>query len=557
MFLRKRKINDPEIFPDEIFMDARNIPQFDKQQFEGRLEKPISKKAFFFISAFFAFIGVFFFGKIFSLQAIRGGELSERSEKNSLKIEFLLPVRAVISDRNGVKLVWSDGDMRKYTDLLGFSHILGYIGLPSENDLKERDIILMNSVIGKNGIEKKYEDYLIGTRGTKLVERDSNDEIISESVQILPQTNTDFMLAIDSRVQAQLAKSMESVIQDRGFHGGAGIIIDVADGEVLSMVSLPEFNSQIMTNGEPREEIQEFFQDDDKFFLNRAVTGLYAPGSIVKPFVALAALNEGIISPEKQIFSAGNISIPNPYFPDKKSVFYDWKAHGFVDMKKALAVSSDVYFYEIGGGFENQKGLGISRIGDYAKKFGFNSKTGIDADWESEGIIPTPEMKEKSNPQDPTWRIGDTYNASIGQGNFQVTPIEMAVYAASLANSGKIVQPRLVLNKEENQNTRQINIPEEYFKVVREGMRMAVTEGTASGLNIYNVAVAGKTGTAEVGSAKKLVNSWVIGFFPYEKPKYAFAVILEKGPYDNLIGASYAMRQLLDWMVYHTPEYLK
>ncbi len=273
--------------------------------------------------------------------------------------------------------------------------------------------------------------------------------------------------------------------------------------------------------------------------------------------MALGALNEGVISPKKKIYDTGSISIPNPYFPDKKSVFYDWKAHGWVDMRKALAVSCDVYFYEIGGGFGGQKGLGIKKIGEYARMFGLGRKTGIDLNGEKKGTVPSPELKRKKL-KNAIWRIGDTYNASIGQGSFQVTPIQMAVYAATLANGGKILRPHLIKSASgDDFMKRKIDIPNRYFQIVKEGMRMAVLDGTASGLNISSVKIAAKTGTAEIGTSKKYVNSWVIGFLPYDNPKIAFAIVLEKGPAKNLVGALYAARQLFDWMAFNAPEYFK
>jgi len=539
-------MKNTEIYPDEIFIDSENIPKFDTQQFEGRLEKPITKKTFWFLSVFFGLLLLLLLTKIFYLQVVQGKTLTERGEKNSLRQEIILPPRAIISDRNGVRLVWDEGESRNYIDSPGFSHILGYTGLPSKEDLERKEALLMNEKIGKDGIEKKYESVLRGTVGVKLVEVDSQNNITSESIQSPPRSEENFNLTIDSRVQSKFFQIMASVVKGYNFQGGAGVILDVNTGEVLSLVSWPEYNPK---------NLESFLNDKSKPFLNRAIAGLYAPGSIVKPLIALASLNEGTISPEKQIFSSGSISIPNPFFPDKKSVFYDWKAHGWVDMKEALAVSSDVYFYEIGGGFEDIKGLGIKKIEDYAKKFGFTSKTGIDLNGEEEGIVPSPELKARVNPADPIWRIGDTYNASIGQGYFHITPVEMAVYAAALANNGKIIKPCLVSCS--TLGVEQIDIPEKYFNIVKEGMRMAVTEGTASGLNAANVALAAKTGTAEIDAAKKYINSWVIGFFPYENPRYAFAVVMEKGPYQSPVGALYIMRQLIDWMSIYTPEYLK
>jgi len=547
MFSKKKK--NLEIYPDEIFMDAKNIPEFDTQQFEGRLEKPISRKTFLFFYAFLGLVAIFFLGKIFYLQIIQGQVLSERAEKNNLQQEIILPPRAIIEDRKGVKLAWNEGEARNYINLPGFSHLLGYLGLPSKNDLEKGNDILMNVMIGKDGIEKKYQDFLQGIRGIKLVEIDSQHNITSESVQNPPLSSENLDLTIDSRIQSQFFKIIDATAREHNFQGGAGIILDANKGEVLSMVNWPEYNSK---------DIENSLNDKNNPFLNRAISGFYAPGSIIKPLIALSALNEGIISPEKQIFSSGSIPIPNPFFPDKKTVFYDWKAHGWVDMRKAIAVSSDVYFYEVGGGFEGQKGLGIKKIEEYAKKFGLASKTGIDLDGEGEGIIPNPELKTKSNPEDPIWRVGDTYNASIGQGYFHITPLEVAIYAAALANNGKIIQPHLVKPPMLRNccATSEVGIPEKYFKIVKEGMRMSVTEGTASALNVSRVDIAAKTGTAEVGGAKRYVNSWVIGFFPFENPKYAFSVVMEKGPYHNLIGAPYVMRQLIDWMSIYTPEYL-
>jgi len=196
-------------------------------------------------------------------------------------------------------------------------------------------------------------------------------------------------------------------------------------------------------------------------------------------------------------------------------------------MFRALAVSSNVYFYEIGGGYQDQEGLGIFKIEEYLSLFGFGSKTGANVFSEQEGVIPTPEWKAGVFDGEK-WRIGDTYNTSIGQYGFQVTPIQVARGIAAIANSGNLLTPKIVLDDEKSEKKVNIDIPEEYFKVIKEGMRMAVTEGTAQGLHLPFVNVAAKTGTAERGVTKKFVNSWITGFFPYENPKYAFVVIMEE-----------------------------
>jgi len=272
--------------------------------------------------------------------------------------------------------------------------------------------------------------------------------------------------------------------------------------------------------------------------------------------MAIAALAEGVITPEKQILSTGSISIQNPYYPNIKSVFNDWKAHGLVDMWRAIAVSSDVYFYAIGGGYEDQKGIGIANIEKYARMFGFGELTGIDITDEKSGTIPNPEWKAKMF-EDGVWRLGNTYHTVIGQYGFQTTLLQALRAVAGIANDGTLVTPHLLKDPTQEVSTSKIPILQQHLQVAREGMRQGVTSGTVTGLGVGYVSVAGKTGTAEIDAGKKYINSWVVGFFPYEKPRYAFAIVMERGPHDNTIGGVYVMRQMFDWMNQNTPEYIK
>lgn len=249
--------------------------------------------------------------------------------------------------------------------------------------------------------------------------------------------------------------------------------------------------------------------------------------------------------------------VPNPYDPSKPTIFRDWRAHGATDMRRAIAVSSDTYFYQIGGGFGSQKGLGIDRIKKYLERFGFTKKTGFDDSNEALGIIPDPAWKEKTFDGE-VWRVGDTYNTAIGQYGMQITPIQAVVATAALANGGYLVTPSLLFTSTTSVQTgKKFGGNPENFTVSKEGMRQAVLDGTAAGLNTKAVAIAGKTGTAELGARKDFVNSWVIGFWPYENPKYAFAVVMERGPVKNLVGATSVMRKTIDWMAVNAPEYFK
>ncbi len=366
----------------------------------------------------------------------------------------------------------------------------------------------------------------------------------------------DLVTTIDSRVQGELFSLIKNAAENFNFSGGAGVIMNVQNGEIITSTSFPEYNSATLSLGKDSATIQSYINDKRKVFMDRTISGLYTPGSIVKPFFALGALTEGIISPVKQILSTGSISIPNPYDKTKFTVFKDWRANGWTDMREALAVSSDVYFYSIGGGYGDQTGLGIANIEKYAKLFGIGEKTGVDLPDEADGTIPSPAWKAKNFAGD-AWRIGDTYHTAIGQYGFQVTPMEMARASAAIANSGTLISPHFVLGDtaKEDQTT-SVGLSSDYFQVVREGMRQAVTSGTAASLNVPYVDVAVKTGTAQINGNRN-VNSWVMGFLPYENPKYAFTIMMEAGPTTNSVNASSIMRQLLDWMSVNTPEYFQ
>jgi penicillin-binding protein 2 len=270
---------------------------------------------------------------------------------------------------------------------------------------------------------------------------------------------------------------------------------------------------------------------------------------------AAAALEEGVIDPKKKIFSTGALILPNPYDPAHPSIFKDWKAHGWIDMREAIAQSSDEYFYQVGGGYKDQPGLGISRIDRYARAFGFGTTTGITLPGEVAGTIPTPEWKTHVFGEDDPWRIGDTYHTVIGQYGFQVTAMQVARYVSAVANGGTLYTPHL-LSGETPQGT-SVGINPLYFAIVREGMRLGVTsgDGTSKSLDIPRLHIAGKTGTAQLGTQNQWMNSWAVGFWPYEHPKYAYAIVLEKAPAGTLSGAAPGMRPFFDWLLANKPEY--
>lgn len=546
--------------PDEIFLDSKNIQNFDRQQFEGRIEKPIPKKNILLLGFLCLSLAVIFSVRLAYLQISKGEAYLARSENNTLDKALLFADRGIIYDRKGVELAWNDKEgsldgvsLRSYLEP-GFSHVLGYVSYP-QKDSSGR--FWKSEFEGKDGLEKQYNDAIKGVNGSKIIEENALGKIYSENIINAPTRGQDLKTTLDAGVQQELYRIIKDVAENYSFTGGTGVIMDITNGEILTSTSFPEYSSKVLSLGEDSATINTYIKDKRKFFLDRAISGLYTPGSIVKPFVAIGALAEGIIDQYKKILSTGSISIPNPYFPDQPTIFKDWKAHGWTDMGEALAVSSDVYFYSVGGGYKDQKGLGIENIEKYTRLFGIGDKTGVDLPDEKGGTIPNPEWKAKNFKGD-AWRIGDTYHTAIGQYGFQVTPLEITRAIAAIANNGTLVTPHFLISDTERSNQKTtINLPKEYFEVIHDGMRQAVTTGTAISLNVPYVEVAAKTGTAQLGLAKDRVNSSVVGFFPYEHPRYAFIVLMEAGPVVNSVNAAYVMRQLLDWMSINTPEYFK
>ena len=555
---------EKDIDPDEIFIDSENLPNFDTHQFEGRIEKAISRRSIFVLSGAFLLIIMIFIFRIWGLQIQNGNFYFTKSENNYLRNSLIFAKRGVIYDKNGNKLAWNvenpvdnSFDLRKYIPLDGFSHLLGYLKYPA----KDKYGFYFSEVFdGKDGIEKTYNDILAGENGKRIVEVDALGHLQSENIIHSPKDGQDLKLSIDADIQARMYQEIKSLTDRVGFSGGAGVIMDVRSGEILAMTSYPEYSSQVMTDGQDQNLISEYSQNKNKPFLDRVINGLYTPGSTVKPYMAYAAMNEKVIDQWTNIFGTASISIPNPYDPSKPTVFKDWKAQGYVDVRKALAVSSDVYFYEVGGGYQSQPGLGIANIDKYMQMFGFGQPINSPFFAGAKGTIPTPEWKA-DNFNGEKWNVGDTYHTSIGQYGTQVAPIQLVRAVASIANGGNLLEPKIILNEPDDPNSPPVdlNLNPTYLKAIKEGMRDGVIQdyGVAKGLNIPSVAVAAKTGTAELGVYKQFVNSWVSGFFPYDNPKYAFVVIMERGPGSNTVGGLSIMRAVLDYMTVNKPDYLK
>lgn len=556
LFKRRRRMS-AEIAPDEIFLDSSNLPSFDTDQFEGRLEQPLEQRSYALLGILFACVFIGYTARASVLTLVRGQTYAELSEKNRLEQTYVFADRGIIEDRTGIKLAYDSHETgepfarRIYAPYRGLGTVLGYTRAPAKDST---GFYYQDRYSGAEGVEKSFDVRLSGINGEKLSETDALGKIVSESTIAAPKPGETIHLSIDATLTEEMYNAIAQRAQESGFSSGAGAIMDVETGELIALTSYPTYDSQTMTDKTDQAAIRAYLKDPRMPFLNRATTGLFTPGSIVKPYFALGALMEHIIDPLKNIYSSGQLVVPNPYDPAHPSIFKDWKAHGYVDMREAIAVSSDEYFYTVGGGVPGQEGLGIVRLEKYARLFGFGEPTGIDGFTEKAGTVPNPEWKKANFPDDPTWRLGNTYHTAIGQYGFQITPLQALRAVAALANGGYLVTPTIEKGKEPVRKN--LNLDPAQLKIVQEGMHQSSLVGTAKALNVSYMTFGAKTGTAEQGVAKDKVNSWVMGFFPYEKPKYAFVILLERGPRANLFGSPGVARLVFDWMYTNKSPYL-
>jgi penicillin-binding protein 2 len=447
-----------------------------------------------------------------------------------------------------------DSFERVYQDGPIFSSLLGYIGLPSIEDLRGNPKLSGQELVGKTGLESLYDDEIRGKPGVSLKLRDAKGGVLGVEKKNDPQAGEPLNLTIDADFQSYFYKRMQEELFALGREAGAGIAVNPQNGEILAMLSLPAFDNNIFTSSGQDEEKRKILNDPWKPLFNRAISGLYAPGSTIKPLVAVAALKEGVIDAKRTIFSPGYLDIPNPYNPDEPTRYLDWRYQGDVDLTAAIAQSSNVYFYTVGGGAEGIRGLGINRLYEWWQKFRLGTPTGIDLPGEARGFLPSIEWKEKNTGK--PWLLGDTYNVSIGQGDLLVTPIQLLSYISAIANGGKIYQPFLNKNSQPRVSADLSNFSWE-IKEVQKGMIEAVTKplGTAHLLADLAVSAAAKTGSAQIQN-NKAENAFFVGYAPAsadatagksaDKPQIAILVLVEKSREGSLNAVPIA-KDVLNW----------
>ncbi len=436
-----------------------------------------------------------------------------------------------------------------------FAHVIGYVGRINDKESREidKDLYAGTDLIGKLGIEQYYEELLLGKPGYKAVETNAHGDILRELDTVAPTAGNDIYLSIDYGLQLVA----QNLLNGRR---GAIVAIDPRNGDVLAFVSNPSYDPNPFISGISFRDYKELREDDDQPLYNRALQGMYPPGSTIKPFEAMGFLHYKTMNWHSTIFDPGYFSLPGD-----KHKFRDWKrnGHGYVDMKKSIVESVDTYYYK------TSYKLGIDKMHDWMIKFNFGKRTGIDLPNEKKGVYPSRKWKKERYKQD--WRPGDTISASIGQGYFLATPLQIANATAMVAVKGKHITPHLLKRSEGSVQVSPIDKPdgeiefngsEKDWSRMHNALEANVRYGTAKKIYTSQYRMAGKTGTAQVKSiaqgkrynkhaiAKKYWDhAWFNAFAPVDNPEIAVVVLVENGGGGSKTAAPLA-RQLMDyWLV--------
>lgn len=428
------------------------------------------------------------------------------------------------------------------------SHILGYEGRVTQADLQDgAGAHDPADIIGKTGLEKYYETLLRGRYAKRTVEVDARGKekrVITEDAGAPGQS---LVLSIDADLQKKAEEIFKNRLRLAGKTRGSLIVMSPKTGEILAMVSEPAFDNNLFAKGISTADYRKLSENKDNPMFSRAVSASLPAGSTFKLAIGAAAIDDGVITPKTTVMSVGGIHVGKWFFPD-------WKAggHGATDLSKALAESVNTFFYIVGGGYEDRPGLGADRIVAFAKKFGFGSQLGIDLPGEGDGFLPSKEWKERVKKE--SWYIGDTYHMAIGQGDVLVTPLQIASMTSVIASGGKLMRPHLVNATISADGTRTVREPEVMnahvatpaaIQAVRQGLRQAVTQGSARSLGDLPVAVAAKTGTAQWSSTSP-PHAWFTSFAPYNDPEIVVTVVIEDGGEGSAAAAPVA-KDLYAW----------
>ncbi|PIR89773.1 hypothetical protein COS93_00465 [bacterium (Candidatus Gribaldobacteria) CG07_land_8_20_14_0_80_33_18] len=613
---KKNKRENSEIEMEEVFLD--NLLKKREEALEisdKKLEIPLARKIFSFF-LFFSFILIvilWFFS--FKYQIIEGKEYLKLAEKNKFVILKLSTNRGVIYDRNFKQLVKNemsfdlvfepdklpkekskrDEIVKQISSLLGrdfindkeevIKNVSSEFVIFFESNKEQfpgfsiqqrntreyekiQSLAHLLGYLGKEGVEKIYDDVLKENKGEIEIEKDVYGKEIKRNIVEYPQSGKSIVLSIDTDLQKKAEESLERILERLGSRSGAIVAMNPQTGEILASVSLPSYDNNLFAKGISEDELNKLNSNLLSPQLNRVIAGAYQIGSSIKPFIGYAALEEKIIIEKTTLYCPLELCLKNIYSGEKEC-FSDWTFHGFTDIKRAIAESINPFFYMIGGGYTASefsepalprkfKGLGIEKIKEYLNLFGFGEKTNIDLPGEIEGRIPDAVWKENyfknRSKAERIWYLGDTYNLSIGQGYLLISPLQLVSAYAAIANNGTLYQPKIINKIIDEQKNLIKEIPPEIrtclrqnldsslcseikktnfinsenLQIIKEGMRQAVTSPSGSSylLNSLPVSAAAKTGTAQT-QVSNIYNNWVTVFAPYENPQIVLTVLVE------------------------------
>lgn len=410
------------------------------------------------------------------------------------------------------------------------AHTFGYVSEINDTELEKMkdEGYKSGDIIGKFGLEKVYDKELRGENGGQQVEVD----VSGKPVQILgrkePVPGDDLELTIDINLQQAAEKAVDEQLTQIGAHAAAAVVMNLQTGEILAMVSRPAFDPNLFAHGISSKDWNQLNNNPYHPMDNKTITGEYPPGSTFKIVTGTAALTEGVVTPDEQIFDSGHHWI----IPKGNA---DGEALGWLNFRTALAHSDNVYFYEMGNR------LGIDRLEKYARMFGLGAKTGIDLPYEATGLVANRRYKEK-NFDDGEWYLSETFDAAIGQGFNLVTPLQAAMVMGEIAADGKRYKPHVVnriiapdgsvVKDFQPELLSQLDVPEEDIKLVQDGLHDVTKYGTAaSSFRGFTVDIAGKTGTAENSQGRD--HGWFVAYGPFDNPNIVVAVIVENGGYGS------------------------
>jgi len=419
-----------------------------------------------------------------------------------------------------------------YHDLA--AHSLGYVGEINKEELQQygNPKFQGGDILGKAGLEKYYDDILRGEKGGREVEVDASGQEIAVLLYQKPVPGRDLVLTIDKDLQLY----GENLLFGKK---GSIVVSDPNTGEILTLVNRPSFDPNLFANGISSSDWQRLSSDTDYPLTNRSVQGLYSPGSIFKVVTAAAALEEGVTDIKRKIYCPGTFELADRVFNCSKET-----GHGSLSIVDAIAHSCNVYFYTLG------QDLGIERFNKYMQKFGLGEKTGIDLPEEAIGTVPSAQWKEREIKE--IWFPGDTINLSIGQGYLLLTPLVVHSLITTIASEGEVYKLHLVkkiISADGNTieeimpiTHKKVNFSLDTFKIIKEGLRQTILKGTGWRANIQELAVAGKTGTAQNPQGE--THAWFIGFAPYENPEVCITVFIENGGEGGVVAAPIAQAML-------------